>query len=92
MYKIIYTQSYEKRAGKFLRKHPEIKNQYEKTLKLLKINPAHPSLRLHKLEGKFSELYSISINISYRISLEIIIKEKELILVDIGTHNEVYGK
>lgn len=77
---------------KFLKKHPELKSQYIKTLKLLGINPSHPSLRMHKLEGKLSDLYSISINISYRITLEFIIENDEIIPVNVGSHSEVYGK
>lgn len=91
MPKLIFTYSYEKRAKKFIQKHPELLSQYEKTLRLLEINPGHPSLRLHKLEGKFSELYSVSINISYRISLEFAISEEEIILINVGSHNEAYG-
>ncbi len=91
MAKIIFTHSYEKRAKKFIKKHPELSSQYEKTLKLLEINPSHPSLRLHKLEGKLSDLYSVSINISYRISLEFYISDDEIILLNVGSHNEVYG-
>lgn len=91
MPKLIFTQSYEKRAKKFIKKHPDVISQYEKTLKLLEINPSHPSLRLHKLEGKLSDLYSVSINISYRISLEFTITEDEIILINVDSHNEVYG-
>ena len=90
MAEIIYTDSYVKRAKKFFKKHPEIISQYEKTLKLLEINPNHPSLRLHKLHGKHSELYSVSINISYRICIDFIINEDEIIPIDIGTHDEIY--
>jgi len=87
---IIYTESYTKRAIKFTKKHPDILSQYEKTLKLLEINPRHPSLRLHKLQGKLSELYSVSINISYRISIDFIIENDQIILIDIGSHEELY--
>jgi addiction module RelE/StbE family toxin len=90
VYKIIFTESYVKRAKKFAKKHPELLNQYKKTLQLLEINPTHPSLRLHKLEGKLSDLFSISINMTYRITIDFIIKEKEIILIDIGKHDEVY--
>lgn len=90
MAEIIYTESYNKRAGKIIKKHPELISQYEKTLKLLEINPNHPSLRLHKLKGKLSELYSVSINISYRISIDFIIEDDKIIPIDIGTHDEVY--
>jgi len=87
---IIYTESYIKRARKFIRKHPELVSQYEKTLKLLEVNPHHPSLRLHKLKGRLSELYSVSINISYRISIDFIIEKDRIILIDVGSHDEVY--
>jgi len=90
VYKIIFTESYIKRATKFAKKHPEIIKQYKKTLQLLKINPMHPSLRLHKLEGRLSQYYSISINMSYRITIDFIIKENEIILLNVGKHDEVY--
>ncbi len=90
MYKIIFTESYVKRAKKFIKRHPELINQYEKTLKLLGINPSHPSLRLHKLEGRVSGLYSVSINISYRIIIDFIIKDNKIIPINIGKHEEVY--
>jgi proteic killer suppression protein len=89
-YKLIYTNSYIKRASKFLKKHPDLLSQYQKTLKLLEINPTHPSLRIHPLKGRLKYLYSIFINISYRITLEFFVSEKEIILVNVGHHNEVY--
>jgi proteic killer suppression protein len=88
--RILYTQSYIKRAKKFFKKHPDIIPQYFKTLKLLEANPYHPSLRLHRLHGKLSELYSVSINISYRISIYFIIENDTIVPVDIGSHDEVY--
>jgi len=87
---IIYPESYIRRARKFLSKHPDLSRQYKKTLELLEINPFHPSLRLHPLKGKLVGLHAVSINISYRISLELIIREKEIILVNVGTHEEAY--
>jgi toxin HigB-1 len=87
---IIYTDSYIKRAKKFIKKHPELISQYQKTLNLLELNPNHPSLRLHKLHGKLSELYSVSINISYRISIYFLIENNKIIPVDIGSHDDVY--
>lgn len=89
-YRIIYTESYNKRAARFVRKHPELLQQYEKTLKLLEINPFHPSLRLHQLSGQLADLHSVSINISYRITLEFILEEKTIIPVDVGKQGEVY--
>ena len=90
MAKIIFTESYNKRAKKFIKKHPGLISVYEKTLRLMEINPKHPSLRTHKLRGRLSGLYSVSINMSYRITIEFIIKDDTIIPIDIGTHDSVY--
>ena len=92
MYSIIYTESYEKKAKKFLKKHPELIGQYEKTLKLLELNPNHPSLRIHKVNIQGNEVFSISINISYRLTIDILIDELEIIPINIGSHDDVYKK
>ena len=89
-YDIIFTQSYTKKEKRFLKKHPDILNQYVKTLELLELNPFHNSLRLHKLEGGLNGLYSVSINIQYRITVEFLIKDDSIIPVDVGTHDDVY--
>jgi mRNA-degrading endonuclease YafQ of YafQ-DinJ toxin-antitoxin module len=89
-YKLVFPESYIRRARKFLKKHPEIHSQYRKTLELLELDPQHPSLRLHNLQGNLSGLSSVSINISYRIVLELIIEGHEIILINIGKHDQVY--
>lgn len=89
-YQLIFPESYIKRAKKFLSKHPEIHSQYRKTLELLELNPWHPSLRLHDLTGRLQGLSSVSINMSYRIVLELEIKNKEIILINVGSHDQVY--
>jgi mRNA-degrading endonuclease YafQ of YafQ-DinJ toxin-antitoxin module len=90
MYSIIYTDAYEQKAKKFLKKHPEVKGQYEKALKLLEINPNHPSLRLHKVNIQGNVVFSVSINISYRITIDLLIDELEIIPINIGSHDDVY--
>jgi mRNA-degrading endonuclease YafQ of YafQ-DinJ toxin-antitoxin module len=89
-FRIIYTENYLKRAAKFIKRHPEILPQYEKTLKLLELNPSHPSLRLHRLSGPLRELHSVPINISYRITLEFLLEDGMIVLVNVGSHDEVY--
>lgn len=90
MYRLIFPEAYLKKATKFIKKHPELHNQYQKTLELLELNPYHPSLRLHSLQGRLSGLSSVSINMGYRIVLELIITDKDIILVDVGSHDQVY--
>jgi mRNA-degrading endonuclease YafQ of YafQ-DinJ toxin-antitoxin module len=90
-YRILYTASYNKRAAKFIKRHPELLSQYEKILQLLELNPSHPSLRLHRLKGPLQNLHSVSVNVSYRISLEFLMEEGKIIPVNVGSHDEVYG-
>lgn len=88
MTRIRSTKQYDKIAKKFLRKHPELQEKYLKTLQLLEVNPAYHSLRLHKLGGM--NTYSVSINLSYRIILEFYIEGDLIILLYVGSHDEVY--
>lgn len=89
-YTLVFTEDYLQRALKFLKKHPALKAQYAKTLALLEANPYHPSLRLHALTGRLSHLHSVSINLSYRITLEMIVQEHQIIPINVGTHDQVY--
>ena len=89
-YTLVYPDSYIRRARKFFRKHPDIQKQYKKTLELLELNPYHPSLRLHGLGGHQKDLFSASINMSYRIVLALEIQDNKIILFDIGNHDQVY--
>lgn len=89
-YALLFTEQYERRAARFLKRHPELRSQYLKVLQLLEANPQHPSLRLHPLKGKLSGLHSVSINMSFRITLELIINEHQVIPVNVGSHDEVY--
>ena len=89
-YEIVFTESYTRRAVKFLKKHPELRNQYCNTLELLELNPHHPSLRLHKLTGTLSGLHSVSINMSYRITLEFLVEGNRILPINVGKHEEVY--
>lgn len=61
-----------------------------KTLLLLEANPHHPSLRLHALGGKLSGLHSVSINLSFRITLEMLIRDQRIIPINVGSHDAVY--
>jgi mRNA-degrading endonuclease YafQ of YafQ-DinJ toxin-antitoxin module len=89
-YQLVFTDSYLKRAKKFAKKHPELKQQYLKTLQILELNPFHPALRLHKLSGRLQDVYSVSINLSYRITIELMIENEQIIPINVGTHQEVY--
>ncbi|MEX0614865.1 MAG: type II toxin-antitoxin system mRNA interferase toxin, RelE/StbE family [Methylophaga sp.] len=89
-YQLLFTESYMKRARQFAKRHPQLRSQYEKTLLLLEQNPFHPSLRLHALTGKLNGLYSVSINLSYRLTIELMIHDEKIVFINVGSHDELY--
>ena len=89
-YTLVFTEDYEKRAKRFIKRQPELSSLYLKCLQLLAANPQHPSLRLHALSGGLAGLHSVSINLSCRITLEMQITEQEIILINVGNHDAVY--
>jgi len=89
-YKLLITPEYKKRLKKFLKKHSNLIDRYEKAMVILEQNPHHPSLRLHKLKGRLQEYYYISITMEYRVVIDFIIKDDLIIPIDIGSHDEVY--
>lgn len=89
-WRLVFTDAYLAQAERFLRRHPDLAARYFKTVALLEANPHHPSLRLHALRGRLTGLHSISITLSYRLTIEMEIRDHEIILVNVGTHEEVY--
>lgn len=89
-YVLVFTEQYTRRAARFIKRHPELRQQYLKALQLLEANPFHPSLRLHALSGRLAGLHSVSINLSYRITLELLIQDREIIPINVGDHDAVY--
>jgi mRNA-degrading endonuclease YafQ of YafQ-DinJ toxin-antitoxin module len=88
-FEIVRPSSYAKREKKFFKKHPELIKQYVKTLKLLSLNPQHPSLRLHSIASK--QCHSVSINMQYRVLLTLrLLDDGKLVLIDVGDH-DVYA-
>ena len=89
-WQLVFTEQYTRRAARFLRQHPDAASQYAKSLELLRANPHHPSLRLHALKGKFAGIHSVSINLSFRITLELLLTEHEIVPINVGGHGAVY--
>ena len=89
-YVLVFTDQYNRRAARFLERHPQLREPYRKTLLLLEANPHHPSLRLHALSGRLDGLHSVSINLSYRITLELLIREGQIVPINVGDHDTVY--
>jgi mRNA-degrading endonuclease YafQ of YafQ-DinJ toxin-antitoxin module len=90
MYSLIWTDTFLRTARKFFRKHPDLKPIFEDVVKKLQKNPIDPSLRFHHLKGKHRGKSSVSLTYTYRIIITIEMTDKEIYLLDIGSHDEVY--
>ncbi len=90
-FSLIFTESYEKIEKRFLKRHPDLLERYHKTLAILEQDPLHPSLRLHASDRNVSLGWdAVSINLQYRVTVELELREQEIILVSVGSHGEVY--
>ena len=79
-------------AKKFLRKHPDLRGRFTILIDGLRDDPFQPHLKLHSLGGKLEGIFAVSITHSYQLTLTLKITEKEIILLDIGSHDDVYRK
>ncbi len=89
-YTLVWTAHFTRSANKFTQDHPDLKKRFAKVLLDLEQDPFQPYLRLHPLKGELKGLHAISLTHSYRITLTLKITEKEIILIDVGSHDEVY--
>jgi mRNA-degrading endonuclease YafQ of YafQ-DinJ toxin-antitoxin module len=58
---------------------------------LLRIDPNNPKLKTHALTGKLSGLFAFSLNYSKRVVFTFV-KKNTILLLDVGSHGEVYKK
>lgn len=88
---LVTTASFDRRARKFLTKHPDPRPHLADILEKLRADPFDSTLRLHPLTGKLQGMQAVSHTYGYRITLTLQITEHEILLLDIGGHDEVYG-
>ena len=90
MYTILTPKKFLKNANRFFKKHPELRPRFARLVEKLKNDPFEPALGLHPLSGRLKDLHAVSLTYSYRITLTLKIIEGEILLLDIGSHDEVY--
>ncbi|MCL5990907.1 MAG: type II toxin-antitoxin system mRNA interferase toxin, RelE/StbE family [Bacteroidetes bacterium] len=91
---LVLTDRFKKSFSKFVKKHPNLKGNIYNTLELMKEDIYSQSLSTHKLSGKLSVMRACSCGYDCRIIFSI---EKPpdstnevIMLIDIGTHEDVY--
>jgi len=91
---LIWSNAFTKSFKKWLRKRSDLDNDITETLRLLVADPFSPQLETHKLKGKLSGSWACSAGYDLRIVFDFVKAEKgnadDILLLAIGTHDEVY--
>jgi mRNA interferase YafQ len=92
--KLIWSSAFKRAYKKVIKKNPKLKDKIANVLKKLEIDPFHPSLKTHKLSGNLADFWSCSVAYDCRIIFELSenaqVLEVFILLIDIGSHDEVY--
>ncbi len=88
---LIETPAYARALRRFFRKHPDLRDTHTEVIRLLSVNPHTPSLRFHPLGGELVGQHAVSITYTYRITVTLIVVQREIVLLNVGSHDEVYG-
>lgn len=89
MIKIIWDKGFKKIYQKKVKNNADLKKRFWRAVELFSDNPFYGPLRTHKLTGKLEGLWAFSVAYDCRIIFKFISKN-EVLLIDIGSHEEVY--
>ena len=91
MYKIAWGTGFTKSYKKWIRKNPGLKDEFQNKIRLLCTDPFDRSLYTHSLSGRLQGKWSARITWKHRlIFLFSQTQPDEIILFEIGDHDEVY--
>lgn len=94
MYTLHWSSSYKRVFKKTAKKDPLNKEKISTSMRLLQNDPFHNSLKTHKLKGVLDGSWACSVDYDLRIIFDFVknpdTKETEILLIDIGSHEEVY--
>ena len=86
MFELLYTDEFKRRYDKL---PSSIQRKIEKQEKLFRTNPFHPSLHTEKLIPKKEELWSIRVDLRYRIIFRFL-DGQSVVLMNVGPHDRIY--
>jgi Txe/YoeB family toxin of toxin-antitoxin system len=91
MVELIWDDKFKKIFRKWSHQHPELKAQFAKKIVQFEEDPFHPSLKTHTLSGVLKGLWSFRITYEHRLVFDFIDESRtHVVLIDIGSHEEVY--
>ncbi|WP_414625094.1 type II toxin-antitoxin system YafQ family toxin [Calothrix sp. CCY 0018] len=94
MITLIWGTSFKRAVKRIVRKNPQLEEKILAVLELLANDPFANSLKSHKLRGQLDGLWACSVEydcrIIYTFDQDSDSDNEIILLIDIGTHDEVY--
>lgn len=91
MVELIWDEQFKKMYRKWIRRHPELQAPFARKITFFTRDPFHPSLKTHTLSGVLQGLWSFRITYEYRRVFDFVDEKRtQVVLIDIGSHEEVY--
>ena len=87
---LVPTRRFERELARFRDAHPELRRKTAQVLRDLETDPFQPHLRLHALKGELEGLQAVRITYSYRMVIIVRVRDGEIDLLGIGSHDEMY--
>ena len=89
MISAIWDEAFKRSYRKRIKKNEERRRRFWRKMELFLASPFSPQLRTHKLSGNLEGQWAFSVDDDCRVVFEFIGEDKVL-LIDIGSHDEVY--
>jgi addiction module RelE/StbE family toxin len=91
---LVWSAKFSRAIKRAARRDKKVLSEIERTLTQLAADSKHASLRTHKLKGELTGTWSCSVSYDLRILFDFVrnseTDEIEILLLAIGTHDEVY--
>ena len=94
MRRLIWAKAFRRAFKRSIQERPNLLPKTEKVLRLLAEDPFNPALHSHKLKGKLERLWACKVDYDSRILFMFLPNpetgQEDILLVSMGTHQEVY--
>lgn len=91
---LVWSTGFKRAFKQLARQRPQLRAKAERILHQLSDDPFHSTLRTHKLKGKLAGAWACSVDYDTRIIFDFVRDpnsgEEEILLLTVGTHDEVY--
>lgn len=91
---LVWSTAFIRALKRATRRQPELRTKVQLTLQRLAEDPFQPALHSHKLKGELAGAWACTVDYDNRILFELVQNpqtgEEEILLLTMGTHDEVY--